>query len=282
MLLNLLTSLLVFFTLLVSGQDTNSFYFIKQEKPVVLKEDFSANKAGVYSDSERIFLYEKNLDEVQPIASITKLMTAIVFLETKADLDDVYKIKAEDRIEGGRINLFLGDELSLKNLLYTALVASDNGATIALVNASSLSEEEFVNRMNERAQEMGLTKTSFADPVGLSEDNVSSVREVIMLLKEALRHEAISEALSLSDYSFETLLGREKNIESTDKYLLTDGDNDLIYLGGKTGYIEEAGYCFVGVFLDEKAERYYASVLNSANRYSRFSETKDLIKSLRK
>lgn len=281
MLINLFTALLMFFTVLLSGQNlTDSDFIIKQDLPI-LEENLSADKAAVFSDSDRVFLFSKNENETQAIASITKLMTAIVFLETKPDLTQIYKIKAEDQIEGGKINLFLGDELSLKNLFLTSLVASDNGATIALVRATTLSDLDFITRMNVKAQELGLIKTRFSDPIGLAEDNISTAREVILLLQAALEYPEIVEAISLADYHFETIQGREKVIESTDRYLLTTDDKELQALGGKTGYTQEAGYCFVGAFLDDDKNLYFGSVLNSFDRNSRFSETKNLINSLR-
>jgi len=282
MFLNIFTALIIFFASLLGGSNSSTLEFIVKQEIPILEEALSADKAAVFSDSDRVFLYLKNEDDAQAIASITKLMTAIVFLETKPNFDNVYKIVAADQIEGGKINLFLGDELTLKNLFLTSLVASDNGATIALVRASGLSEPDFIALMNARALELGLVKTKFSDPIGLSEKNVSSAREVIILFKEALKYKEIVEAISLPEYRFETLQGREKLIESTDQYLLTEGDKDLITLGGKTGYTQEAGYCFVGAFIDTKGNTYYATVLNSINRYSRFTESKNLIYSLKK
>lgn len=237
----------------------------------------SADKAAVFSDYHRTFIYEKNIDEKQAIASITKLMTAMVFIDTKPNWQEIYQIKAEDKVEGGRINLFLGDELNLKDLLYTSLIASDNGATIALTRAANLSEKEFVTLMNQKALALDLKNTSFSDPVGLNENNISTAREVVLLLKAALEYPEIKEAISLPEYRYQTVLGREKVIESTDSYLLTEEFPELKALGGKTGYINESGYCFVGLFKDENDNFFIASVLNSASRNSRFLETYNLV-----
>ena len=97
--------------------------------------------------SSKIF-FEKNAGEPRSIASITKLMTALVFLEHNPGWESVYKIKAEDKREGGKIYLFTGESVKVKDLFYSSLIASDNVATIALVKSTGMSEEEFVKIMN--------------------------------------------------------------------------------------------------------------------------------------
>jgi len=131
--------------------------------------------------------------------------------------------------------------------------------------------------MNKKAIALGLRQTSFYDPIGLSENNVSTAREVVMLLQAALKYPEIKEAISLAEYRYQTVLGREKIIESTDSYLLTEDLSGLSALGGKTGYINESGYCFVGLFQDENSNTFIAAVLNSDSRNSRFLESYHLI-----
>lgn len=241
------------------------------------KESISAEKAAVLSADGRFLLFDKQADVVQPIASITKLMTALVFLETNPNWQATYQVGPEDSIAGGRLHLFNGDTVYLRDLFLTSLIASDNGATIALVHASNLSEADFVARMNQKAKDLRLHKTIFADPIGLSSDNVSTAREVALLAKTALAIPEISEAVSIADYSFLTLEGREKYIESTDHLLFDPAPGELRPLGGKTGYTDLAGYCFVGRFAGPNGEELIAAVLNSAGKNDRFRESKTLI-----
>ncbi len=237
----------------------------------------SADKAAVLSPDGRYLLFAKNADEVQPIASITKLMTALVFVETNPQWDKIYKISNSDLVPGGRLNLFVGDSVNLKDLFLTALVASDNGAATALVSATGLSESEFVALMNKRAQELRLVNTRFVDATGLSAGNVSTAREVALLAKFALAVPEINEAVNLGEYNFNTIEGRLKNIVSTD-YLLFDTDSGgLKPMGGKTGYTDLAGYCFVGRFQGPNNEDLVVAVLNSDGRNNRFQESKILI-----
>lgn len=241
------------------------------------REIVSADKAVVLSPDGRYLLFNKKADEVQPIASITKLMTAVVFLETSPNWDDVYRIRPSDLIAGGRLNLFSGDSVYLRDLFLTALVASDNGAAFALAKSTGLSEVEFVDLMNKKAKDLRLLNTKFVDVTGLSSDNVSTAREVALLAKFALSLPAISEAVNLGEYSFVTLEGKEKNIVSTDHLLFDPSPGELKPLGGKTGYTDLAGYCFVGRFQGPDNEDLIVAVLNSEGRNNRFQESKILI-----
>ncbi|MFA5184392.1 MAG: serine hydrolase [Patescibacteria group bacterium] len=245
-------------------------------KPEAPRLELDAPRGAVLAASGRFFLFARNADEVQPIASITKLMTALVFLENNPGWDQVYKITPADEIEGGRWHLFRGEQLTIKDLFYTSLVASDNGATIALVHASGLSEADFVARMNAEARRLGLARTNFADPIGLSDRNVSTAREVAFLAQAALGIPEISEATTRSAYRFTTLDGREKYIESTDYLLFDPAPETLEVLGGKTGYTEKAGYCFVGRLRDQGGREAIAVILNARGKNERFREIKSL------
>lgn len=278
MLANLLLNLILWLFWAQSGQTAlvNSAPLISL-KPEARVIEIAAPRAAVLAAQDRFFLYTKNADIPQPIASITKLMTALVFLETNPDWEKIYKIQASDQVEGGRLNLFVGDEAKLKDIFYTSLLASDNGATMALVHASGLSETEFVARMNDKANDLNLNQTRFVDPIGLSNGNVSSAREVARLAQAALNREEIRLATEKKEYIFTTSGGRVKKIESTD-YLLFDSEpNGFKVLGGKTGYTDQAGYCFVGHFQDPAGRELISVILNSAGKNERFRETKALV-----
>lgn len=240
--------------------------------------DLPADKAAVLSDDGRVFFFGKNANDIQPIASITKLMTALVFLENNPGWETTYVIGRDDMIEGGKLNLFRGEEIKLRDIFKTSLIASDNGATMALVHASGLTEEEFVKKMNEKALMLGLVDTNFQDPIGLSDDNVSTAREVALLAKEALAKPEITEATESKSYRFTTLDGREKMVESTDYLLFDPEDNQFQVIGGKTGYTDKAGYCFVGRFKDLNGREIISVVLNSSGKNDRFRESKSLVK----
>ncbi len=257
----------------ITNNDVNIISLIPMETAQIIEAD----KAAVLSEDGRFLFYNKRADVKQPIASITKLMTAIVLTDLKLDWDKEYKITTADNIAGGKLNLFLGDTAYLKDIFLTSLIASDNGATIALVHASGLTEEEFVEKMNAKARSLGLQNTSFTDPIGLGEGNISTAREVAFLAQEALSRDRINEAANLKEYKFTTLEGRDKFIESTDYLLFDASENDFSPIGGKTGYTDKAGYCFVGRFKGVNGENLIAAVLNSPGKNDRFKESKALI-----
>ena len=255
----------------------NSDYQLISLKPRVPEYILNADKGAVLAVSDRAFLFKKNENQVQPIASITKLMTALVFLDHNPGWDKIYEITTADNISGGHLNLFLGDRLKIKDLFYTSLIASDNGATIALVHATGLSEKQFVGEMNKKAQHLSLVKTKFSEPIGLSDDNISTAREVTWLANEAFNNQAISQTTTKSSYEFRTEGGKNVKIESTDNLLFDSAPGPWELLGGKTGYTDRAGYCFVGRFKDSQGRELISAILGSNGKNDRFKESKNLI-----
>lgn len=236
-----------------------------------------ASSGAVLLVKDNSFLYEKNSAFKQPIASITKLMTVLVFLDHNPGFDSEYVITPSDNIAGGKNNLFTGETITIRDVWHTALIASDNGATMALVHATGLSEKDFVGEMNSKAKKLGLFDTNFSEPTGLSNRNVSTARDIARLAKEALAHEEIRKTTTIKDYSFKTKEGRDKKIGSTDYLLYSDSGDKIDILGGKTGYTEEAGYCFVGKFANDGKDEIISVVLNSNGKNDRFKETKTLV-----
>ncbi|MFH1412778.1 MAG: serine hydrolase [bacterium] len=225
-------------------------------------------------------LCSKEPDKVLPIASITKLVSALVFLDHNPGWDTVYRIKPDDRRNGGRIYLFSGDEVSAKDLFYNALIASDNTAVIGLVNLSNLTEEEFVNEMNLKAREFGLFNTIFIEPTGLSNQNKSTAREVAKFAKAAFNEPDIRQTVLNSEYSFVTKQGKKRTVYSTGQPLASQLHN-MDFLGGKTGYLADIGYCFVGLFSYEEQE-IITVVLGSETREQGFSNTAKFLESFNK
>lgn len=234
-------------------------------------------KSGIVLDSEsNEILFAKNIGTTTPIASITKLMTALVFLDHDPAWDKYYTIKEEDRRNGGKIFLYLGDRVKIRDLFRTSLIASANTATIAMVHSSGLTEDEFALKMNEKCRDLGLENTSFADVTGLSSDNISTAYEVAEIVRAAMGKEEIRRTTLKDGYSFFTGNGTEKNITSTDDLLLDFPYNKIDILGGKTGYTESADYCFAGYF--GRGEDKVISVILGADAISdRFEYTKDII-----
>lgn len=236
---------------------------------------FASSSAAIDAETGQP-LYNHNCSDVRPIASITKLMTALVFLDVNPDWEAVYKLKREDVRNGGKSYIYVGDEVKVKDLWHLSLVGSDNTATVALVRSTGSSEADFVKKMNAKAKELGLPNTFFSDTVGLTDKNVSTAIEVAVFADKAFAKKSIREATLKNDYEFSTSGGRHVRVESTDYLLSAFPQNGIHIIGGKTGHTEEAGYCFVGEFSDKEGHQVVAAVLGAATNEARFAETKKL------
>ncbi len=202
-------------------------------------------------------------------------MSVLVLLEDlHINLDDTYVIKTSDHRNGGRDNLFKGDEVKNYDLLALALIPSDNTAVIALISSAGLSEDDFVVLMNNKAKELGLKNTVFYDATGLNSDNVSTAKEVAYLLKKALSNKTIAELTKNYTYKVTTIQGREKNVKSTNELLNYNDKVEVI--GGKTGFNDLAGYCLGTQFIFNN-QKYISVVLNASSLNNRFNDTVKLV-----
>ncbi|HTU65643.1 MAG TPA: D-alanyl-D-alanine endopeptidase [Steroidobacteraceae bacterium] len=189
-------------------------------------------------------LYERKPGAVTPIASITKLMTALVVLDAQQDLDEVIEITSADRWtgKGAFSRIPIGAKISRGDLLKLALMASENRASHALGRNYPGGLGEFVKTMNLKAKVLGMTQTKFNDPSGLSNDNVSSARDLVKLVNAASREVVIREDSTLE--SHEVRLGKRGSLVYRNTNLLV-GKTDWEILVQKTGFTNDAGECLV-------------------------------------
>ncbi|MFH1661853.1 MAG: serine hydrolase [Candidatus Falkowbacteria bacterium] len=241
-------------------------------------EEFYINSvSGAVLDCETdLMLFDKQIDKQSSIASITKLMSALVFLDHNPGWDSIYEIKEDDRRDGGRIYLFTGEKVKVRDLFNISLVGSANTATIALARSTGLSIDEFIAEMNNKSFEIGLNNTYFSDPSGLDYENVSTARDVAILAKIALDNQDINETLSKNKYELVTLGGKKRIIYNTDELLWDTSNEKMKIIGGKTGHTNAAGYCFVGKFVDENGKEIITSILGAETNKDRFLEAKKL------
>jgi len=188
-------------------------------------------------------LFEKNSSSVLPIASITKLMTAMVALDAKPDLNETLAIGEEDVdvLKGTRSRLKVGTQLAREEMLRLALMSSENRAASALARHYPGGREAFVAAMNQKAQALGLADTRFEDATGLTAANVSSPRDLAKLVNAAHQYPLIREFSTASDGEF-SIAGRSQHFHNTNT--LVRSPTWEIGLS-KTGYINEAGKCLV-------------------------------------
>lgn len=211
-----------------------------------------------------ITLYQKNPNQVLPIASLTKIMTAIIALENY-NPDEVIRVsKKSITISGDTGGLIVDEELKVKDLLYIMLMESSNDAAMALAGDNPrLGYNEFIGLMNSKADELGLKNTKFSDSVGLSPENQSTVLEISELTEYAFNFSLISEILKTSNATVSSIDNKFiHNLTTTNKLL---GKIPQI-IGGKTGFTEEAGGCMLTVSDIDKNDYLITVVLGSLNR----------------
>jgi D-alanyl-D-alanine endopeptidase (penicillin-binding protein 7) len=197
----------------------------------------------VQDQSSGAVLLEKNSDAVVPIASITKLMTAMVVLDAHPGLDEMLTISTEDvdTLKNTRSRLAVGTQLSREDMLRLALMSSENRAASALSRHYPGGSAAFIAAMNHKAHELGLVDTRFFDSTGLNSGNVSSARDLVKMVAASSRYPLIREFTTTTDYEV-TLNSRTRRYVNTNA-LVSSPDWQIAV--SKTGFTNEAGKCLV-------------------------------------
>jgi D-alanyl-D-alanine endopeptidase (penicillin-binding protein 7) len=215
-------------------------------------------------------LFEKNGDAVRPIASISKLMTALLVVDANQPMDQVLEVTDDDvdRLRHASSRLPVGTKLSRADMLHLALMSSENRAAHALGRYYPGGMPAFVRAMNDKARELGMMDTHFVEPTGLSSENVSSPRDLVRLLRAASQRPLIHRYTTDTEYDVEMRKGRTQTFRNTNA-LVHNADWDIKV--SKTGYINEAGECLV--MLARIGGRDLAIVLlDSQGKYSRVGD----------
>ena len=190
-------------------------------------------------------IYSKSADAVTPIASVTKLMSAMVVLDAGQSLDETLSIEIADldMVKGSHSRLRLGAELSRREMLRLALMASENRAASSLARHYPGGTVAFVASMNQKARSLGMTQTRFSDPTGLSSENVATANDLARMVQAAAAYPLIRE--------FTTTPSHYVEVQPTGQWLGFNNTNSLVKSGAwdiqvsKTGFIREAGKCLV-------------------------------------
>ena len=234
-----------------------------------------ARAAMVYNPRTHEVLWERNGYRPRPIASITKVMTVLLFLEQEPDLSRDVVVSRRDVRRASTTYLRRGERILLRELVHLALVGSDNAAARVLARVSPWGTRGFVQQMNRRAAELGLTGTTFADPSGLNKDNVSTPYDVSRLITHASEHPRMSEIMQKRTHRLHTSR-QTRNVRNTNRLLL----GKLEVLAGKTGYIDAAGYClatFVKIPGVPEGEPLAVVVLGVGSSSGRFRDVTRLV-----
>jgi D-alanyl-D-alanine endopeptidase (penicillin-binding protein 7) len=242
---------------------------IKSEAAVVL----NANRGEI--------LFEKNMEEKLPIASITKLMTSLVFLETNPNLNDTATITPADAEGAGWSQLKIRETFTLYDLLHASLMSSNNRVTRTLARSCGLRSDEFIDRMNQKAKKIGMINTIFFEPTGLDTNNRATALDCARLLYFAQKESLIGSIMGKTTYQFSSL-GRRKRmhqIRNTNRLLFASLTPK--YAGnvrcGKTGYNGASGYCLSTLVEGRDGEEIIAVVLGAPSSGTRFKEIKSIV-----
>lgn len=230
----------------------------------------NAKSAIVIDAKSGLPLWQKNPNLILPIASLSKLMTALVLLDLELDWEREVELNwIHNSYEGARLSLPSGSIVSLENLFRAMLVGSANNATMALVSATELGENVFVKKMNEKAIELGLENTHFEEPTGLSQINVSTVIDYVKVLQTAFNNERIRNISTQKQHQMETQRGNMIFIKNSNKLVKNDS---LDILGSKTGFTYEAGYC-LGLMVENDQEQIISLTLLSESDVDRQADS---------
>jgi len=237
--------------------------------------DLRSNSVFILDATHASVLYSRHADVAMPIASITKLMTALVVLQGKQSLDEPILITREDIAagKGAYSRLLPGITLSRGDLLHLALMSSENRAAHALGRHYPGGVPAFVQAMNAQAVALGMTHTRFVDPAGLSSDNVASPEDLSKLVMAASQNAIIREYST--DKGYAVRAGRRMlDFRKTDSLVSNPTWNIIVQ---KTGYISEAGKCLVMQAIIE-GRTVVIVLLDSFGKYTRVADAKRIKK----
>jgi len=229
--------------------------------------------AFVIDNQTNRILYSYNAGEVRPIASISKLLTAMVVIDNYRP-DSVITITKKDARRSSRSIFRTGDKVKMKDLLHSALLQSDNRSARALARTIAGSNEEFAKLMNRKAEKLGLDDTKMFEPSGLDERNQSTAADCARLVYFAMQYQELARITSLKKYEFRLVnrKGRSKRLINTNKMAFSK----YKVLAGKTGYIIESDYCLATVLEDGAQDQITLVVLGSPGPQTRFREARRL------
>ncbi|QQS26532.1 D-alanyl-D-alanine carboxypeptidase [bacterium] len=232
-----------------------------------------AKSAYIEDARTRAVIYENNPQEKLPIASLTKLMTVYLILHDKK-LDDTVTIPKEvASVQGGQsavINLVPGDKMTARQLVQASLIPSANDAAIALAIWHSGSVQDFVDKMNDTARELGMDNTSFKNPTGLDTiGHVSTAQDLALLTHYLLEDDFFRTTVNTKTTTITSEQGRKYVLNTTNELL----NNAPSVRGVKTGYTQAAGECLIT--LSEREGREVITVILGST--DRFGESRNMI-----
>lgn len=237
----------------------------------------ASTKALIVNQETGETLYAKSTNIPTPIASITKLMTAMVLLDMHLPMDELLTVSDADvdTLKNTTSRLKVGTTLTRKEMLQLALMSSENRAASAIARTTPIGLTAFVAAMNHKAVELGMTHAHFSDPTGLNSENVATAEDLVKMVKAAYRYDEIR-ADSTSHSHDVPVAGRRQMMEFRNTNILVrNGEWDIGL--SKTGYISEAGRCLV-MQAQIASQPLIIVLLDSYGKYSRIGDAQRIRK----
>ncbi len=258
-------------------------YVVPQAAVPVKKEagrlgvELTARAAVAIDAKSGHMLFEKDADRPYPVASLTKIITAMVLLDQKPRLEEKVTLTTADRGRVGRTFVDLQDAFTRKELLQIMLIASSNEAAHALAR-TSVGMDAFVAAMNAKARELGMVHATFHDPSGLDPRNAASAKDMAIAIRAALNYPLLQSITPIQTLVVRgRATGRSYTLKSTNLLLGSALNKDPYkIMAGKTGSLEEAGFCFAQVTRNKEGDEVIAVVLGSDSHFSRFQDVKSM------
>jgi len=243
--------------------------------PTIPDPIIKSKSAIIIDEGSGKIIFAKNKDEKLSIASLTKLMTAMIFLENKnVSWEQMVSFQKENLQEPSWIKVQPGDQILVTDLFNAVLAASANDAA-SLLSRLIQEPEKFVDLMNQKSKSLGLKNTFFVEPTGLNPQNISTAADLAVLIREAVQKPEIKQALNVQKMKIKII-----RPDKTYYFRFLNNTNKLLGLPGeiynaKTGFVEESGYCLAGVD-SVNNNRFNIVVLGASTSEARFEEAKIL------
>lgn len=239
------------------------------------REMLTAKSAIVIDAVTGEALFEQHADDPRVLASLTKIMTAVIALEQRPVWSRTVTLVAADEVGGGRLRLNAGARFTWRDAFASTLIASTNNTAMLLMRTSGLTSQAFLREMNVRAATLGMKGTVFYDPSGMDVRNLSTARDLAQLARYAFNNPNIRKYTTAGKYTFTAYAPGSvaKEVKNTNRLLVVDPD---IYItGGKTGYLEESLYN-LAVRVRQNGREVIVVTLGADSREKSFDETKSL------
>lgn len=236
-----------------------------------------SRSAFVFDVDRGEVLFEKNADDVRPVASLTKVVSALALASVQPDLDRGFCVgAAQYPTRSGAVSRFsTGDCVNGWDVLGAALVASDNRAAYGLATSSGLDMDDFIAQMDQVSADLGMTHSSWSDPSGLEDENLSTARDMARATLALAAHPTLQLAASAPFWDVHKVnTAAPRRLFTTDRLA---GRDDVLIHAAKTGYTDTARYCFTTMLETESGRRLVITLLGAEGKQTRWADVERVL-----